>query len=93
MASIKTGTIALPTTFQLEIYPGWFLDINVKSNPSTYCLTHGKKSMMFHPNITKDRLTRNFGVRLVKGRKQMIIPPAVLCAFPEHETFLTWYDP
>ena len=93
MASIKTDKVSLPKDFQIEIMAGWFLDIDIQSNPIKYTLTHGKKSMTFHSNVTKDLCTRNYGIRLAKGRRQMVLPSTVLQAFVDHETFLSWYDP
>ena len=93
MASLKTDKISLPKDFQIEIVPGWFLDIDIQSNPVKYTLTHGKKAKTFHSDIHKDLCSRNYGIRLAKGRRQMILPPSVLQAFADHETFLRWYDP
>lgn len=92
MACIKTSKIILPKIFQLEISPGWILDIDTSSIPSKYTLTHGKKSMTFDNQIAKDLCTRNYSVRLAMGRRQMVVPPEVLQAFYEHEIFLKWYD-
>lgn len=93
MVSIKTEKIALPQDFQIEIVKGWFLDIDVQSSPIKYTLTHGKKSMTFHSNVLKDLCSRNYGIRLAKGRRQMVLPSSVLQAFVDYETFLTWHDP
>ena len=49
--------------------------------------------MTLHSKGIKDLITRNYGLRLVKGRRQMILPSSVLAAFVEHEVFLTFYDP
>jgi len=92
MASIKTGKVTLPVEFQIELVPGWLLDIDVKSSPTRYTLTHGKKSLTFHSNITKDLCSRNYGIRLTKGRRHMVVPPYVLQAFVDNEIFLQWYD-
>ena len=93
MASIKTDKVVLDKDFHFEIVKGWFLDIDIQSSPVKYTLTHGKKSMTFHSNVTRDLCLRNYGLRLVKGRRQMVLPPHVLQGFVDHETFLTWYDP
>jgi len=92
MATIKTGKVTLPTEFQIELVPGWFLDIDIESSPIKYTLTHGKKSLSFLSNITKDLCSRNYGIRLTKGRRHMVLPPHVLQAFVDHEVFLHWYD-
>lgn len=92
MASLNTGKLLLPAEFQIELVPGWFLDIDIDSYPIKYTLTHGKKSISFHSNITKDLCARNYGIRLTKGRRHMVLPPHVLQAFVEHEVFLEWYD-
>lgn len=93
MASIKTEKISLLRDFQFELTDGWFLAIDVNSNPIKYTLIHGKKSMTFHSCITKDLCSRNYSIRLAKGRRQMVVPPQVLQAFVDYETFLSWYDP
>ena len=93
MATIKTGKVCLPENFYIEIAPGWYLDIDVRTSPKKYTLTHGKKSMSFLSNVTKDLCSRNYGIRLANGRRQMVLPPHVLQAFVDYETFLSWYDP
>ena len=93
MAGIKTEKITLPNEFQLEIAPGWYLEIDIEGFPIKYTLTHGKKSMTFLSNVTKDLCSRNYALRLAKGRRQMILPPHILQAFVDFETFLSWYDP
>ena len=92
MACIKTGKVSLPKDFQFELSPGWFLDIDVESSPVKYTLTHGKKSMTFHSAVVKDLCSRNYGIRLAKGRRQMVLTPQVLQGFVDFETFLSWYD-
>lgn len=92
MATIKSSKIDLPKSFQIELCHGWVLDIDTNVIPSVYTLTHGKKSMTFHSEIAKDLCTRNYGVRLALGRRQMKVPPEVLQAFSEYEIFLKWYD-
>ena len=93
MTSIKTEKVNLTRDFQIEIASGWFLDIDTESNPIKYTLLHGKKSMSFHSNVARDLCSRNYGLRLAKGRRQMVIPPHVLQAFVDHEIFISWYDP
>lgn len=93
MASIKSDKKVIDKTFQFEIVPEWYLDIEVLVNPVRYTLTHGKKSMSFYSSVAKDLCTRNYGLRLAKGRRQMILPPHVLQAFVEHASFISWYDP
>ena len=92
MSSIKSDKISLCGGFQFEICDGWFLEIDNDCTPVKYTLSHGKKSMSFHSSVMKDLVARNYSIRLAKGRKQMIVPPQVLQAFVEHETFLSWYD-
>ncbi len=92
MATIKTSKVNLPKVFQIELAPGWSLDIDTNTVPTRYTLTRGKKSMTFDGNVVKDLITRNYSIRLALGRKQMIVPPEVLQAFTEHEIFLKWYD-
>ena len=92
MACIQSSKLNLPKVFQLEIAPGWMLDIDTNVSPTKYMLTHGKKSMTFDADVTRDLCNRNYSVRLALGRKQMTVPPEVLQAFCDHEMFLTWYD-
>ena len=87
MATIRTEKIVLSPTFQMEISPGWYLD----TDKSRYTLIHGKKCMTFDSGVIKDLCARNYSIRLAKGRRHMILPPHVLQAFVENETFLTWY--
>lgn len=93
MATIKSSKINLPKIFQIELFPGWTLDIDTNTMPSRYTLTHGKKSMTFDALVTSDLCTRNYSLRLALGRRQMVVPPEVLQAFSDHEIFLKWYDP
>ena len=92
MAMIKSDKKIIDKCFQIEIVSGWLLDIDANVHPIKYTLTHGKKSMNFHSNVTKDLCCRNYSLRLAQGRKQMILPAKVLQAFVEHEPFLSWYD-
>ena len=92
MGCIKTDKVLLPVDFQFEISPGWFIDIKVESSPIKYMLTHGKKSMTFHSAVVKDLCSRNYGIRLAKGRRQMILTLQVLQGLVDFETFLNWYD-
>ena len=92
MATLKTEKVSLSNEFQLELVPGWILHINTETKPTQYTLVHGKKSMTFHYHVMKDLCARNYGIRLAKGRRQMILPPIVLQAFVENEMFLMWYD-
>ena len=92
MASIKTSKVNLPKVFQIELAPKWMLDIDLNTIPTRYTLTHGKKSMTFDTDVTRDLCTRNYSIRLALGRRQMIVPPNVLQAFSDHEIFLKWYD-
>lgn len=92
MASIKSSKIELPKVFQIELTPGWILGIEVDTLPTTYTLTHGKKSMTFYSEVAKDLCGRNYGIRLAQGRRHMLVPPEVLQAFSENEIFIMWYD-
>ena len=92
MAAIKSSKINLPKIFQLELSPGWLLDIDTNIIPTQYTLTHGKKSMTFDTGVTQDLCRRNYSIRLAMGRRQMVVPPDVLQAFSDHEVFLKWYD-
>ena len=93
MATLKTERIPLAPVFQFELCAGWFLSIDITTTPVQYTLTRGKKSINFHSEVISDLCNRNYGVRLVKGRKQMHLPPYVLQAFIDNEAFLQWYDP
>lgn len=92
MASIKSSKISLPKIFQLELSPGWLLNIDTNVVPTQYTLVHGKKSMNFDTTVASDLCRRNYSIRLAMGRRQMVIPPEVLQAFSDHEIFLQWYD-
>ena len=92
MAMIKSDKKIIDKCFQIEIVNGWLLDIDANVTPIKYTLTHGKKSMSFYSNVTRDLCSRNYSLRLAQGRKQMILPAKVLQAFVEHEPFLSWYD-
>ena len=88
MAHIKTEAIKLATPeFQMEIAPGWMLDLN----DCSHTLTRGKKSMTINNAVLQDLCTRNYGLRLVKGRRQMVLPPHLLQALVENELFLLWW--
>lgn len=92
MAQLKTDKITLSKDFQLDFDDGWTLSIDVQSKPINYILTHGKKSINFDSNVMQTLCSRQYGVRLVKGRKQMVIPPHVLQNFVDNAIFLQWYD-
>ena len=53
---------------------------------------HRKKSLTFHSALVKDLCSRNYGIRLAKGRRQMVLTPQVLQGFVDFETSLSWYD-
>lgn len=93
MAALKTEKISINQVFQFELCSGWFLSIDNTINPIQYTLTRGKKSINFHSQVISDLCHRNYGVRLVKGRKQMNLPPHVLQAFIDNEAFFYWCDP
>jgi hypothetical protein len=93
MAALKTEKISVEQVFQFELCSGWFLSIDNTVNPIQYTLTRGKKSINFNSQVISNLCKRNYGVRLVKGRKQMNLPPHVLQAFIDNEAFLYWFDP
>jgi hypothetical protein len=93
MATLKTEKISLNQEFQFELCQGWLLSIDNNVEPIQYTLTRGKKSITFNSQVVSELCNRNYGVRLVKGRKQMHLPPVVLQAFIDNEAFLQWYDP
>ena len=93
MTTLKSEKITLTPLFQFELCKGWFLSIDISSQPIQYALTRGKKSITFSSQVVADLCSRNYGVRLVKGRRQMHLPPSVLQAFIDNEVFLKWYDP
>ena len=88
MATLKSDKKLIEQCFQVEIIDGWFLDINTNVVPTTYTLTHGKKSMSFHSDVARELCQRDYSLRLARGRKQMVLPPHVLQAFVEYETFI-----
>ena len=59
MATIKTSKVNLPKVFQIELAPGWSLDIDTNTVPTRYTLTRGKKSMTVEGNVVKDLIKIN----------------------------------
>lgn len=92
MAQLKTDKITLAKDFQLCVGNDWVLTIDVQSTPTNYTLTHGKKSINFDSNVMRNLCMRQYGIRLVKGRRQMVVPPQVLQSFVDNAVFLQWYD-
>lgn len=92
MACIKTDCVHVPTEFQIELLPGWLLDIDLNCSPIKYTLNHGKKSMSFHSHIMKDLIERNYSLRLVKGRRQMVLPASILEEIVTYADCLCLYD-
>lgn len=93
MASIKTDKISLKHSFQMVFDDGWLLTIDKDTTPTQYTLSHGKKSINFDSDVMNRLCQRMYGIRLVKGRKQMIVPAPVLQQFVDYSIFLQWYDP
>lgn len=93
MAEIKTDKIALGQPFHISLGHDWNLHINVDCKPTVYTLTHGKKTINFSSDVTTKLCSRQYGLRLVEGRRQMVIPPHILQSFVENALFLEWYDP
>ena len=48
--------------------------------------------MTFNSDVVNKLCTRQYGIRLVRGRTQMIIPPHVRQNFVENRVFIQWYD-
>ena len=92
MAELKTDKITLPNEFKIDLLEGWTLSIDLNAFPSKYTLTHGKKSMSFNSEVMKKLCCRDYGIRLVRGRTQMIIPAQVLESFVLNNVFIQWYD-
>ena len=86
-ATIKTDCIRVPTDFRFELCPGWTLEME----KDRFTLTHGKKSMTFDRRVLQDLMTRNYGLRLAMGRKQMVVTPDALQAFVDYETFFDFW--
>jgi hypothetical protein len=93
MAELKTDKITLAKDFQLDLQDGWTLCIDVQSKPTNYTLIHGKKSINFDSTVMNTLCLRQYGIRLVKGRRQMIVPSHILQCFEDNVVFLQWYDP
>jgi hypothetical protein len=93
MAELKTDKICLKNDFQIPFGDGWTLIIDRDCTPTTYTLTHGKKSITFDSHVMRKLCSRQYGIRLVKGRKQMNVPAHVLQNFVDYSVFLDWYDP
>lgn len=93
MANLKSDKITLKNDFQIRLDDGWILGIDRDCSPTTYTLSHGKKSINFDSDVMKSLCLRQYGIRLVKGRKQMIVPANILQNFVDYTVFLQWYDP
>lgn len=93
MAQLKTDKITLAKDFQIDLSGGWILGVDVKCTPTNYTLTHGKKTINFNSDVMKNLCFREYGIRLMRGRKQMVVPPHVLQNLEEYTVFLQWYDP
>lgn len=93
MAELKSDKITLAKDFQLDLQDGWTLSIDVRSKPTNYTLTHGKKSINFDSMVMNTLCLRQYGIRLVKGRRQMNVPSHILQSFEDNIVFLQWYDP
>lgn len=80
--------------FEIELADGWFINIDGSKNPTLYTITQRfrKKSMTFHANVMEDLCNRNYGLRLAKGRRQMVLPPHVLQGFVDNENVIMQYD-
>lgn len=92
MAQLKTDKIIVSKDFQLDLGIGWTLSINIQSIPTNYTLIHGKKSINFDSTIMQTLCSRQYGIRLVKGRRQMVVPSHILQSFVDNAVFLQWYD-
>jgi hypothetical protein len=93
MAELKGDKITLANDFQLALPDGWTVSIDIQSKPTNYTLTHGKKSINFDSTVMNRLCLRQYGIRLVKGRRQMIVPSQILQSFEDNVVFLQWYDP
>lgn len=93
MAAIKSDKISLNQCFTIDLDVGWTLTIDRESSPTNYVLSHGKKSVSFNSTIMSALCLRQYGIRLVKGRKQMHVPSNILQSFVDYSVFLQWYDP
>jgi hypothetical protein len=93
MAELKGDKITLANDFQLALRDGWTVSIDIQSKPTNYTLTHGKKSINFDSTVMNRLCLRQYGIRLVKGRRQMIVPSHILQSFEDNVVFLQWYDP
>ena len=92
MASVQTDCMRIPNELQIKLVDGWLLDIDVTCTPVKYTLIHGKKSLSFYSEIMKNLVDRNYSLRLVKGRRQMILPARVLKEFETCRDVLCLYD-
>ena len=93
MANLKSDKIVLKKDFQIKLDDKWILTIDRDCSPTTYTLSHGKKSINFDSDVMKNLCTRQYGIRLVKGRRQMNVPANILQNFVDYSVFLEWYDP
>ena len=92
MTELKSGKIDLPQLFNLELGDGWTLSIDISTVPTTYTLTHGKKSMCFNFDVIQKLCSREYDIRLVRGRRELVIPSHILQSFVDNSTFIQWYE-
>ena len=92
MAGIQADCMCVPNEYQIKLVDGWLLDIDITCRPVKYTLIHGKKSLCFYSEVMKNLVERNYSLRLVKGRRQMILPARILQEFETCRDVLCLYD-
>ena len=91
LTELKSGKIELSQQFNFDLSHDWILTIDLSTVPTTYILTHGKKSMCFNYEVICKLCRREYDVRLVRGRRQLVIPSQVLQSFVDNSVFIQWY--
>ena len=82
----KTSKIMLLQECNIQLNEGWGISIDANCYPRKYTWKHGKKSMIFNHDVVHKLCIRDYGIRLVRGRTQMIISPHIL----ENYQFYPW---
>jgi hypothetical protein len=92
MGSLKCDGLSVGSPVEIELNAGWLLQIDNQTSPTTYTIYHGKKSMSFNSQTMTCLCNRAYGIRLVKGRRQMKLPPEVLHSLVDYAAVIQWVD-
>ena len=92
MASIKCEGLTVGAPIEIVLREGWLLQIDKNTNPTTFTIYHGKKSMSFDSDTMDVLCRRQYGLRLAKGRRQMKLEPEILDALVEYAPVIQWLE-